>query len=301
MNHVDISRLSAEELWTRLLELAKIERGATCDLVETLAETDRRGLYKDHSYVSLFECCVHKLGFSEAAAYRRIRAARSLKLFPPIGPLLRQGRLTLESIALLHPFLKEPDAAALVSAAAGKRVWEVERLVASRRTEEPRRDVVRFIAPSSAAPATVPAPRESSLFELPAAASAPTPPATEDSPIEPPAAASTPPGEGCPSIAAPTAGSPAPAPPSPAPPPPTSPPPAYPSPALPPPTPAPAPPHAVRIAFTADESFFRLMTEAQAAMRHKYPNGRLDGVFRDALEALLRKKRPWAFPRRAAK
>ena len=53
--------------------------------------------------------------------------------------------------------------------------------------------------------------------------------------------------------------------------------------------------HAVRIAFTADESFFRLMKEAQAAMRHKYPNGRLDGVFRDALEALLRKKAPWAY------
>jgi len=50
----------------------------------------------------------------------------------------------------------------------------------------------------------------------------------------------------------------------------------------------------VRIAFTADARFFKLLKEAQAAMRHKYPNGRLDGVFRDALEALLRKKRPWA-------
>ena len=55
--------------------------------------------------------------------------------------------------------------------------------------------------------------------------------------------------------------------------------------------------HAVRIGFTADEAFFNLLKEAQAAMRHKYPDGRLDGVFRDALEALLRKKRPWAFPR----
>lgn len=287
MNSVDISRLSAEELWARLIELAKIERGATCDLVETLAETDRRGLYKDHSYVSLFECCVHKLGFSEAAAYRRIRAARSLKLFPPIGPLLRQGRLTLESIALLHPFLKDPDAAALVSAAAGKRIWEVERLIASRRTEEPRRDVVRFIAPALATPLTVTDASPSPLFDPPVAVSAPAAPTSKVAPIETPVLAHCPPERTSP-------------PPDEAPPPidrPAAAPPAVHTPS------APADPdreatpsrHAVRIAFTADESFFRLMKEAQAAMRHKYPNGRLDGVFRDALEALLRKKTPWAY------
>ena len=51
----------------------------------------------------------------------------------------------------------------------------------------------------------------------------------------------------------------------------------------------------VRIAFTADAEFHGLLLETQAAMRHKYPDGRLDGVFRDALRALLRKIRPWAY------
>ena len=254
MDSVDISRLTAEELWTRFLSLAKIERGAVCDLVETLAEIDRRGLYKDHEYISLFECCVHKLGLSEAAAYRRIRAARALKLFPPIGPLLRQGRLTLESIAVLHPFLKDPDAATLVSAAAGKRVWEVERLIASRRMEEPRRDVVRFVAAALAVPLTAATRSESPLFEPRVAE---PPPETA---LETTAAARA--------IAALES-------------PPTQ-----------------TSRHAVRIAFTTDESFFKLLKEAQAAMRHKYPNGRLDGVFRDALVALLKKKRPWSFPKR---
>ena len=262
MDNADISRLNAEELWARLLSLAKLERAAVCDLVETLAEIDKRGLHKDHEYVSLFECCVVKLGMSEAAAYRRIRAARALKLFPPIGPLLRQGRLTLESIALLHPFLGDADAASLVSAAAGKRVWEVERLIASRRTEEPRRDVMRFVASALAAP--LPAP-EQPLFERLVAVGPPSPVvegeadrAGDAAPIE---ARQYPP---------------------------------VPTPARPPSEPD---RHAVRIGFTTDESFFKLLKEAQAAMRHKYPDGRLDGVFRDALEALLRRKRPWAFPR----
>lgn len=276
MDSVDISRLTAEELWTRLLQLAKIERGATCDLVETLAEIDRRGLHKDHEYVSLFECCVHKLGFSEAAAYRRIRAARALKLFPPIAPLLRQGRLTLESIALLHPFLNDADAASLVSAAAGKRVWEVECLVAGRRTEAPRRDVVRFIAPK---PRASP-PADDAPLLAPASAIGRAP---EPTPSEPLLA---------PTPAFPTAREPKPSTPSlasePAP---ADVRPSAPSPAEKLPDDAPG----VRIAFTADDEFFRLLRQAQAVMRHKYPNGRLDGIFRDALQALLRRKTPWAF------
>jgi hypothetical protein len=252
VDSVDIYRLTAEELWARLIQLAKLEKGATYDLVETLAETDRRGLYKDHSYVSLFECCVVKLGLSEAAAYRRIRAARALKLFPPIGPLLRQGKLSLEAIALLHPFLKDADAATLVSAAVGKRVWEVERLIAGRRTEEPRRDVVRLVASSLTAPLT-PSLSESPLFKIPDGVPVPQAPAVSiDSAKGAEFKRVT--------VASPEISR-----------------------------------HAVRIGFTADESFFKLLCQAQAVMRHKYPDGRLDGVFRDALQALLRKKTPWAF------
>lgn len=286
---VDIQRLTNDELIRRTEELAADIRTKTCDLVESLAEMDRRKLYQDFQYASLFEYCIHKLRMSEAAAYRRIRAARAFQAYPPVKPLMREGKLTLEALALLHPYLNDADAGKLVTEASGKRVWEVERLIASRRTEEPRRDVVRFIAPALAAPATVPDTR--SLFDPPAAVSAPAAPASIAAPIEPPAVAPFPPPDRTSSTsdedpppddppAAPSADRPQAGPANPA-------------------RAAPPPRHAVRIAFTADESFFRLMKEAQAAMRHKYPDGRLDGVFGDALEALLRKKRPWAFPKRA--
>lgn len=241
---VDILKLTNEELVRRTEELASDLRVKTCELVESLCEMDRRKLYQDFQCVSLFEYCVTRLRMSEAAAYRRIRAARAFQSYPPVKPLLREGKLSLESLALLHPYLNDADAGKLVEAASGMRVWEVERLIAGRRTEEPRRDVVRFIAP---APAAAPIRREEPLFEPPAAV--------------PPAAA----------------------------------PPVVPSA---PPNPSPMPARrSVRIGFTTDEAFFKLLKEAQAAMRHKYPDGRLDGVFRDALEALLRRKRPWAFPR----
>lgn len=215
---------------------------------------------------------------SEAAAYRRIRAARAFQAYPPVKPLLRAGKLTLESLALLHPFLNDVDAGKLVTEAAGKRTWEVERLVAGRRTEEPRRDVVRFTTPILAAPLKPETHTEASLFDPPAASLTaafpiadfpPAPVAQLDEDLTVP----------CPSETRSVAKIPEPAR-------------SQPKPAA--GVPAVAAP-GVRIGFTADASFHRLLREAQAAMRHKYPDGRLDGVFRDALEALLRKKTPWAY------
>lgn len=274
---MDISRLTDEELLTRAEGLAADERASMCDLIETLSAIDDKKLYRGRGYLSLFEYCVFKLRHSDSAAYRHIRAARAVRIFPPIAALLRSGALPLESVVVLHPYLEDADAASLVAAATGKRVWEVERLVASRRTEAPRRDVVRFIAPALAAPVTVPDTR--SLFDPHAAVSAPAASTPRVAPSPPPDRTCPPSDEAAPSVCAPPAAPPAVHAPS--------------GPA----NPAGEPPssrHAVRIAFTADESFFRLMKEAQAAMRHKYPSGRLDGVFRDALEALLRKKTPWA-------
>lgn len=253
MDIVDISRLDEEQLWTRAVELAKGEHDATCDLVEALAELDRRGLPHKKDYASLFEACVHRLKLTEGAAYRRIRAARAIILFPPISVLLRQRRLSLEAITLLHPYLKDADAAVLVQSAADKRIWEIERIVAARRTEEPRRDVVRMIAPQLAPTAATEI--EPALFAAAPAQRSPTA-AAEHSVSQP-----------------------SPPPPSPRSPEPNA--------------------HAVRIAFTADADFHRLLRETQAAMRHKYPDGRLDGVFRDALRALLRKIRPWAYRKSA--
>lgn len=46
----------------------------------------------------------------------------------------------------------------------------------------------------------------------------------------------------------------------------------------------------VRFTFIADEDLFNLVRHAQALMRHKYPNGRLEGLFTDALQLLIEKK-----------
>ena len=243
---MDISRLTDDELWDRTKALARGERGATADLVEHPAELDKRSLFKEHGFLSLFEYCVHGLRCSEAAAYRRIRAARAIRLFPPVSVLLRDGRLTLESVALLHPFLEDEDAAKLIQRAAGLRTWQVEKLLAGRQTEKPRRDIVRFCGPVAPAP-TTPAQDESPLLATISNAdrSMETPPAIDPF-AEPPSTAPSPP----------------------------------------------PPRRTVRVTFSADEDFYALMMRARALLRHKYPDGRLEGVIKDALVALLAKKDP---------
>ena len=48
----------------------------------------------------------------------------------------------------------------------------------------------------------------------------------------------------------------------------------------------------VRFAFTADEELVLLVRRARELLRHKYSDGRLERIFKDALLALLEKKDP---------
>jgi hypothetical protein len=57
----------------------------------------------------------------------------------------------------------------------------------------------------------------------------------------------------------------------------------------------------VRIGFTADEGLHRMVLHAQQLMRHKYPNGSLEGIFGDALKLLIEKKDPGVRAEAAAK
>lgn len=284
---VDNRGLSDAELLRRADELAVDIRVKTCDLVESLAEIDRRKLYRDFECGSLFDYCVLKLKMSRAAAFRRIRAARAIRIYPPTGDLLRSGQVNLEMLALLHPYLNDTDAGQLIRQAAGRPIREVEELIAGRRTEEPRRDVVRLIAvkPVAAMPALAPTDTTAPPAEAPELSSSGAP--------EPPAASATePPPAPEPSLPNVMTASPAPDPLGHS----------YASrqeiyASVPPGTthgPSLPARHHVRVAFTADESFAQLLGEVQAAMRHKYPDGRLEGIFRDALKALLKKNRPWA-------
>lgn len=218
--------LSEAELFGRTERLADRERTAAVDLIMHVAEIDRRRAALKRGYSSTFDYCVRRLRYAEGASYRIIRAARAIRLMPGIELRLRQGALSLESVALLHAHLEDPDAARLVLQCENKSTRAIEALLAKRRTASVSRDVVRLVG---IAPCDSPSP-------APAPTSVPLVLSSEA-------------------------------------------------------TPEPSTPRLlVRICFTADDGLLARLRRAQEVLRHKYPDGRLEGVLGAALDAVLDKK-----------
>src|SRR5580704_7966801 len=98
--------LGDDELLRRLRSLAGREREDLVEVVAHLAEADRRDLLEERGFPSLFIYCVQELGYSEAAAYYRIRAARISRRLPQVLVVLRTGEISLESVVRLGPHLE---------------------------------------------------------------------------------------------------------------------------------------------------------------------------------------------------
>lgn len=85
------------------------EREITTKVLHHLKEIDRRRLYSDIKYMSLFDYAVKELGYSESSAQRRIQAARLLNAVPEIETKIEQGLLTLSNINEAAKFFKEQN------------------------------------------------------------------------------------------------------------------------------------------------------------------------------------------------
>lgn len=89
--------------------LAGVDRETTLKLLHHLKEIDRRKLYSDLKYSSLFNYCIHELGYSEGSAQRRIVAARMMRDIPEIEEKIETGELTLTNISLVNQFIDRPS------------------------------------------------------------------------------------------------------------------------------------------------------------------------------------------------
>lgn len=132
MSTYSLSHLADSTLLRDLAALVTKDRATTAALLAHLAEVDARKLYLPAAYPSIFAYCVGEHGMSEDSAYKRIRAARAAYRFPAIFAAVADGRLNLNAVVLLAPYLTEDTADELLAAAAGRTRSEVEQLVAQR-------------------------------------------------------------------------------------------------------------------------------------------------------------------------
>jgi hypothetical protein len=124
------SPVTDSELLARIPELSTAEGSTVADVIEHLAEVDRRGLYLDQGCSSLHELCVERLGYSDEEALERVRVTHLAQRLPRVLAELRDGAVQITSLALVAPHLTEENAEALLSAARGKSREELESLLA---------------------------------------------------------------------------------------------------------------------------------------------------------------------------
>lgn len=144
---MNLATLSNNDLHESLKTLAAKERETTVAVLHHLREVERRMLYAELGYPSLWEYTVRELKYSEAAASRRISSMRLLKSLPVadkkvVEQKIEAGTLTLSTLSQAQSFfLREDvkavqDKKALLDVIEGKSRREVERELVGRASSE---------------------------------------------------------------------------------------------------------------------------------------------------------------------
>jgi hypothetical protein len=105
----NLKSLSNEVLLQNTQALVAEERKLTTQVLWHLYEIQRRRLYAERGHGSLFEYAVQCLGYSEAAAGRRIAAMRLLAEVPEIEPALQKGDVSLSTLSAIQHFIQRKE------------------------------------------------------------------------------------------------------------------------------------------------------------------------------------------------
>jgi 5-methylcytosine-specific restriction endonuclease McrA len=123
-----LSSLSGTELLQRTQDIVAIERRATMDLIEHLREIERRMLFLELGYSSLFDFAVKHLGLSEGSAQRRLAAMRLMRDVPEAKAKLESGELSLSNASRVQTVFRaaklEPSAGGALTIEQKKDVLE---------------------------------------------------------------------------------------------------------------------------------------------------------------------------------
>ncbi|HEX9050569.1 MAG TPA: HNH endonuclease signature motif containing protein, partial [Anaeromyxobacter sp.] len=253
---------NAQELTRRLQDLLARERVAMADFLVAVADFDRRALWLELGYASLFEYLNRELGLSKASTFLRVRAVGLIQRFPDVLEALRDGRLCISSMGELSKVLTQETKDEVLPRFFHLSKREAKAVAAELRPDEapPRRDVVTTLRAAVevprlelAAPKEVPAPAREASFSL--CVVRPGEPDPSDAPLAP-----------VPPRSAPSAAPPAGPPPS---------------------TIEPLTAELIRIHLTADKRFEKKLEQARDALSHSLPTGSIAEILEAGLDLVI--------------
>ena len=144
------------------------ERRAIAEVVKSLIPIMDEKLYVQEGYSSLFAFLTERCRYSEASAYRRIAAARVVKLKPESLEMLETGKLTLCSMAEMSKIINQENAASLLEQTQGLSKRKTEALVAKQLPPaKVKRETIRKVAVTSLLPPVKTDNPTGSLFDQP--------------------------------------------------------------------------------------------------------------------------------------
>ena len=104
-----VAALPDHLLLAQTAQLARHEQALQILVLDHLREIEARGLHLTRGYGSLFDYVVHELGYTAAAAWRRIKAMRLCDQTNGARELLQDGSLNLSNAAQLQNLFERSD------------------------------------------------------------------------------------------------------------------------------------------------------------------------------------------------
>lgn len=93
----------------KLKNLIQTERKITAEIVELIREIDSKRTYLNLGHTSMFSFLTKEMGYTPAAAMRRIDAARLLKEVPELQKDLKSGEINLSQVSMLAQAVRQKE------------------------------------------------------------------------------------------------------------------------------------------------------------------------------------------------
>ncbi len=113
--------MTDQEINEQMSVLVKNERLTTVEILKLINLAEERKLHLSMAYGSLLDWLVKEHKYSEAAAYRRINAARLLKSVPEVSNKIEEGSVNLSTLAKAQTYIRTQEKVS------GKKVSEGEK------------------------------------------------------------------------------------------------------------------------------------------------------------------------------
>ena len=125
-----LDHLSDTEVHVKVKKDYGNERHSTAATIRSLAEVEKRGIYREAGFSSLFLYARDYVGLSDGDAYRYDKAAKCLLRSPEVYEQLQVGEVSLSSLTEVSRVLTAENQAEVLKEIQGKSKREVERIAA---------------------------------------------------------------------------------------------------------------------------------------------------------------------------